>query len=94
MFNAIIQLCLKQVYPVLFHHVGGTHNNHGKRFANLYIVCTLAFCLDSIVSHPGCCSRSAGQSVGQSVGRSDAVCLSVCQGEIIVDSGLRNLKLG
>ncbi|XP_020615679.1 nucleolar complex protein 2 homolog isoform X3 [Orbicella faveolata] len=30
-FNAIIQLCLKQVYPVLFHHVGGTHNKHGKR---------------------------------------------------------------
>lgn len=30
-FNAIIQLCLKQVYPVLFHYVGGTHNKHGKR---------------------------------------------------------------
>ncbi|KAL9969895.1 hypothetical protein ACROYT_G022167 [Oculina patagonica] len=31
-FNAIIQLCLKQVYPVLFHLVGGTNNKHGKRF--------------------------------------------------------------
>ncbi|KAJ7394445.1 Nucleolar complex protein 2 [Desmophyllum pertusum] len=30
-FNAIIQLCLKHVYSVLFHLVGGTHNKHGKR---------------------------------------------------------------
>ncbi|RMX38064.1 hypothetical protein pdam_00003098 [Pocillopora damicornis] len=30
-FNAIVQLCLKHAYSVLFHHVGGTHNRHGKR---------------------------------------------------------------
>ncbi|PFX32867.1 Nucleolar complex protein 2-like [Stylophora pistillata] len=30
-FNAIVQLCLKHAYSVLFHFVGGTHNRHGKR---------------------------------------------------------------
>ncbi|XP_074625885.1 nucleolar complex protein 2 homolog [Acropora palmata] len=30
-FNSIIQLCLQHVYPVLFHHVKGTHGKSGKR---------------------------------------------------------------
>ncbi|XP_068699854.1 nucleolar complex protein 2 homolog [Montipora foliosa] len=30
-FNGIVQLCLKHVYPVLFHHVGSTHKKSGKR---------------------------------------------------------------
>ncbi|XP_031553876.1 nucleolar complex protein 2 homolog [Actinia tenebrosa] len=29
-FNAIIQLCLKHVYTVLHHHIGGSSTKHGK----------------------------------------------------------------
>lgn len=36
-FNSIIQLCLQHVYPVLFHHVKGTHGKSGKRFADPFI---------------------------------------------------------
>ena len=36
-FNSIIQLCLQHVYPVLFHHVKGTHDKSGKRFADPFI---------------------------------------------------------
>ena len=31
-FNAIIQLCLRHVYPVLFHYIGGMQYKQGKRF--------------------------------------------------------------
>ncbi|KAK2557702.1 Nucleolar complex protein 2-like protein [Acropora cervicornis] len=36
-FNSIIQLCLQHVYPVLFHHVKGTHGKSGKRFVDPFI---------------------------------------------------------
>ena len=62
-FNAIVQLCLKHAYSVLFHHVGGTHNRHGKRFVK--------GCQSSYLpaSQSGC--QSISQSFSQSVSHSN-----------------------
>ena len=74
-FNAIVQLCLKHAYSVLFHHVGGTHNRHGKRFVK---GCQSGYLP---ASQSGCqsISQSFSQSVSQSFKQIETVSKSVSQ---------------